>query len=119
MERFVRLEVYGSDGEKVMRTFNLRYIRHFDEKTCRMMLNGARESLVVCKPSMSALIEAATTDVDAMMERINYLQARVETLGRVVDAPLSATPGEDRLSDAMNRLCDTIRRPWWRKLFGL
>lgn len=119
MERFVRLEIFGSDGERVWRTFNLRYVRHFDEGTCRLMLNGARESLVVCKTSMPALIEAATTDIDAMSERLSYLQARCDVLGRVVDVPLAVHEGEDRLSDVLRRLCDAVCRPWWRKLFGL
>lgn len=102
-----------------MRTFNLRYVRHFDEKTCRMMMNGARGSVLVCKGSMPALIEAATTDVDAMSERIAYLQARVDVLGRVVDAPLAAEGSGDRLSDALRGLCDAVRRPWWRRFLGL
>ena len=106
MERFVKVEIFDSDGKRVWRTFNLRYVRHFDEEACRVMLNGAHKALLVEKGSMRRLVEAATTDVDAMSERIAYLQARVDAL-------------ESSNRWLLDRLSSIICRPWWRKLFGL
>lgn len=96
MERFVRLEVFDSDGAKVWRTFNMRYIRHFDEDTCRMMLNGARTAILVDRASMPVLVQAATVDIEGMSERILYLQGR---------------------HDAAFRDMFVKKKPWWKRIF--
>lgn len=119
MDRFVKLLIFDTDGKKVWRTFNMRFIRHFDEDTGRMMLNGSHNAIVVERDSIQTLIEAATLDVAAMSERMSYLQAKAESKIYPINATLvMSEKTEARLSDAILCLSETIRRPWWRKLFG-
>lgn len=120
MDRFVRLQVFDTEGKKVTRTFNLRYVRHIDEDTCRVMLNGAKTPMVVTKESMSALLEAVTTDVAQMASSLAYFRAKAEGNIHPINATLVVSESsERRLSEVLWALCDTIRRPWWKKLFGL
>lgn len=119
MDRFVKLEIFDESGKKVLRTFNVHYIRHVDEGSGRMLLNGARKPVVVDHDSMTALVQAISCDIDAMSERISYLQAKADSRTLPVNATLvisDRTGGE--LSSAIRELADAMRVPWWKRLFG-
>lgn len=93
----MKLLVFTHDGEKVWRTFNLRFVRHFDEESCRLMLQGAKTPVVVDRGSMARLIQAATLDTERMSLRMEYLRGKAEAAGR---------------SSGCGRL------PWWKRIFG-
>lgn len=119
MDRFVKLLIFDTDGSKVWRTVNLHYVRHFDEAACRVMFNGARTPVTVDEDSMGTLVEAASMDLGAMSARMSYLQAKAESKTLPVNATLVLSEqAEGRLTSAILSLCDAIRRPWWKKLFG-
>lgn len=96
MESFVSLVIFDSEGRKVRRVFNLRYVRHFDTETCRMMLNGARNAVLVDKESMGDLVAAA-----------GFCREVLDT----------GAEHAGRMADAVCGVRDDIRRPWWKKLF--
>lgn len=102
----MRIEIYDAEGKKVWRTFNLRYVRHIDEDACRVMMNGARQSFLVVKSSMARLVEAVTTDVDVLCDRIAYLQSRVDDL-------------ESTNNYLLGRLSAIVCRPWWKRILGV
>lgn len=97
-ETFVRLEVFDPEGQRIWRTFNLRYVRHFDEASCKMQLNGASKQVQVTRESMPLLVEAA-------------LGARPVPVSGV----LSVSGGE-RLADAVLEMARSSV-PWWRRVF--
>lgn len=119
MDKFVRLMIFESDGSKVWRTVNLRYVRHFDEDSCRVMFNGSKTPTVIDERSMATLVEAASTDMGALHARMSYLQAKAESKTFPVNATLVLSErAEGRLTNAILSLCDAMCRPWWKKLFG-
>ena len=120
MDRFVKLQVFDAEGKKVWRTFNLHYVRHFNEDTNRMLLNGARNAVLVDEDSMERLIEAATIDFGALSARMQYLQAKADSKTIPVNAALVLNDNiQNGLSDAIRYLADTMSRPWWKRFLGI
>lgn len=120
MDRFVRLQVFDAEGKKVWRTFNLHYVRHFDEESNRMLLNGSRTAVLVEQDSMAKLIEVATTDIGAMSARMQYLQAKADSKTIPVNATLVLNDNmQNGLSDAIRYLADSLSRPWWKRFLGI
>lgn len=82
MEKFVKLEIFDADGNRVWRTFNLRYVRSFDESTCRLQMNGSSKPILVERGSMVRLVEVATTDIEVMSGMISYLRGCLDGVRR-------------------------------------